>query len=303
MYIFWLTLLLLLVVAVIVIVLMACSISLVETQSVNIIERFGKFVRIQKAGLNFRIPFIERVAGKVSLRVQQLDIIAETKTRDNVFVHIKVSVQFLVEESRAVDAFYKLTNARDQMESYVFDVIRSSLPRMSLDESFENKDAIALDIKKELSEEMSTYGYTIIKSLVVDINPEENVKRSMNEINAAQRQLEATKAKAEAEKLIKIKEAEGQKESMKLLGEGIAEQRKAIARGLRVSLEDVKEGAGDDISSEYISSLVMMYQYLDTLENMTKSSKSNVIFTPNSPKGFNNLTSEMISALSVTKDV
>ncbi|ASG68986.1 SPFH domain-containing protein [Francisella halioticida] len=282
---------------------MACSISLVETQSVNIIERFGKFVRIQKAGLNFRIPFIERVAGKVSLRVQQLDIIAETKTRDNVFVHIKVSVQFLVEESRAVDAFYKLTNARDQMESYVFDVIRSSLPRMSLDESFENKDAIALDIKKELSEEMSTYGYTIIKSLVVDINPEENVKRSMNEINAAQRQLEATKAKAEAEKLIKIKEAEGQKESMKLLGEGIAEQRKAIARGLRVSLEDVKEGAGDDISSEYISSLVMMYQYLDTLENMTKSSKSNVIFTPNSPKGFNNLTSEMISALSVTKDV
>lgn len=150
---------------------------------------------------------------------------------------------------------------------------------------------------------MSTYGYTIIKSLVVDINPEENVKRSMNEINAAQRQLEATKAKAEAEKLIKIKEAEGQKESMKLLGEGIAEQRKAIARGLRVSIEDVKEGTGGNISSEYISSLVMMYQYLDTLENMTKSGKSNVIFTPNSPKGFNNLTSEMISALSAVKDI
>ncbi|MED7789414.1 SPFH domain-containing protein [Francisella sp. 19X1-34] len=288
---------------VILIILLGLSISLVETQSVNIIERFGKFVRIQRAGLNFRIPIIERIAGRVSLRVQQLDIVAETKTRDNVFVHMKVSVQFLVEEASAVDAFYKLTNARAQMESYVFDVIRSSLPRMSLDESFENKDAIALDIKKELSEEMSTYGYTIIKSLVVDINPEENVKRSMNEINAAQRQLEATKAKAEAEKLIKIKEAEGQKESMKLLGEGIAEQRKAIARGLRVSIEDVKEGAGDNISSEYISSLVMMYQYLDTLENMTKSGKSNVIFTPNSPKGFNNLTSEMISALSATKDV
>ncbi|MEY8714057.1 SPFH domain-containing protein [Francisella philomiragia] len=283
--------------------LLAFSISIVETQSVNIIERFGKFVRIQRAGLNFRIPFIERIAGRVSLRVQQLDIVAETKTRDNVFVHMKVSVQFLVEESKAVDAFYKLTNARAQMESYVFDVIRSSLPRMSLDESFENKDAIALDIKKELSEEMSTYGYTIIKSLVVDINPEENVKRSMNEINAAQRQLEATKAKAEAEKLIKIKEAEGQKESMKLLGEGIAEQRKAIARGLRVSIEDVKEGTGGNISSEYISSLVMMYQYLDTLENMTKSGKSNVIFTPNSPKGFNNLTSEMISALSAVKDI
>ncbi|AXH30682.1 SPFH domain-containing protein [Francisella opportunistica] len=284
------------------IVLLAFSVSLVETQSVNVIERFGKYVRIQRAGLNFRIPFIERIAGKVSLRVQQLDIVAETKTRDNVFVHMKVSVQFLVEESKAVDAFYKLTNARAQMESYVFDVIRSSLPRMSLDESFENKDAIALDIKKELSEEMSTYGYTIIKSLVVDINPEENVKRSMNEINAAQRQLEATKAKAEAEKLIKIKEAEGQKESMKLLGEGIAEQRKAIARGLRVSIEDVKEGTGAGVSSEYISSLVMMYQYLDTLENMTKSAKSNVIFTPNSPKDFNNLTSEMISALSAVKD-
>ncbi|API87737.1 protease [Francisella uliginis] len=294
----WLTVLI-----VVVIILLVFSVSLVETQSVNVIERFGKFVRIQRAGLNFRIPFIERVAGRVSLRVQQLDIVAETKTRDNVFVHMKVSVQFLVEEASAVDAFYKLTNARAQMESYVFDVIRSSLPRMSLDESFENKDAIALDIKKELSEEMSTYGYTIIKSLVVDINPEENVKRSMNEINAAQRQLEATKAKAEAEKLIKIKEAEGQKESMKLLGEGIAEQRKAIARGLRVSIEDVKEGTGDSISSEYISSLVMMYQYLDTLENMTKSGKSNVIFTPNSPKGFNNLTSEMISALSAAKDI
>lgn len=298
MFIVWLTVLI-----VVVIILLVFSVSLVETQSVNVIERFGKFVRIQRAGLNFRIPFIERVAGRVSLRVQQLDIVAETKTRDNVFVHMKVSVQFLVEENSAVDAFYKLTNARAQMESYVFDVIRSSLPRMSLDESFENKDAIALDIKKELSEEMSTYGYTIIKSLVVDINPEENVKRSMNEINAAQRQLEATKAKAEAEKLIKIKEAEGQKESMKLLGEGIAEQRKAIARGLRVSIEDVKEGAGDSISSEYISSLVMMYQYLDTLENMTKTGKSNVIFTPNSPKGFNNLTSEMISALSATKDI
>lgn len=288
---------------VLVVILLAFSISLVETQSVNVVERFGKFVRIQRAGLNFRIPFIERVAGRVSLRVQQLDIVAETKTRDNVFVHMKVSIQFLVEEAKAVDAFYKLTNARAQMESYVFDVIRSSLPRMSLDESFENKDAIALDIKKELSEEMSTYGYTIIKSLVVDINPEENVKRSMNEINAAQRQLEATKAKAEADKLIKIKEAEGQKESMKLLGEGIAEQRKAIAKGLRVSIEDIKEGTNGSISSEYISSLVMMYQYLDTLENMTKSGKSSVIFTPNSPKGFNNLTSEMISALSAAKDM
>ncbi|AXA34689.1 SPFH domain-containing protein [Francisella adeliensis] len=283
--------------------LLAFSVNLVETQSVNIVERFGKFVRIQKAGLNFKIPFIERVAGRVSLRIQQLDIVAETKTRDNVFVHMKVSVQFLVEEAKATDAFYKLTNARAQMESYVFDVIRSSLPRMSLDDSFENKDSIAMDIKKELSEEMSNYGYTIIKSLVVDINPEENVKRSMNEINAAQRQLEATKAKAEADKIVKIKEAEGQKESMKLLGEGIAEQRKAIARGLRKSIEDVKEGAEDGMSNEYVSSLVMMYQYLDTLENMTKNGKSNVIFTPNSPKGFNNLSTEMISALSAAKEM
>jgi len=158
-------------------------------------------------------------------------------------------------------------------------------------------------LKKELSEEMSNYGYTIIKSLVVDINPEENVKRSMNEINAAQRQLEATKAKAEADKIVKIKEAEGQKESMKLLGEGIAEQRKAIAKGLRKSIEDVKEGTDDSMSNEYISSLVMMYQYLDTLENMTKNGKSNVIFTPNSPKGFNNLSTEMISALSAAKSI
>ncbi|MGQ4003042.1 SPFH domain-containing protein [Francisellaceae bacterium CB299] len=289
--------------AILAIALLIFSVNLVETQSVNIVERFGKFIRIQKAGLNFKIPFIEMVAGRVSLRIQQLDIVAETKTKDNVFVHMKVSVQFLVEEAKARDAFYKLTNARAQMESYVFDVIRSSLPRMTLDASFENKDSIAMDIKKELSEEMSNYGYTIIKSLVVDINPEENVKRSMNEINAAQRQLEATKAKAEADKIVKIKEAEGQKESMKLLGEGIAEQRKAIAKGLRKSIEDVKEGTDDSMSNEYISSLVMMYQYLDTLENMTKNGKSNVIFTPNSPKGFNNLSTEMISALSAAKGI
>ena len=289
--------------AILAIALLIFSVNLVETQSVNIVERFGKFIRIQKAGLNFKIPFIEMVAGRVSLRIQQLDIVAETKTKDNVFVHMKVSVQFLVEEAKARDAFYKLTNARAQMESYVFDVIRSSLPRMTLDASFENKDSIAMDIKKELSEEMSNYGYTIIKSLVVDINPEENVKRSMNEINAAQRQLEATKAKAEADKIVKIKEAEGQKESIKLLGEGIAEQRKAIAKGLRKSIEDVKEGTDDSMSNEYISSLVMMYQYLDTLENMTKNGKSNVIFTPNSPKGFNNLSTEMISALSAAKGI
>ncbi|MFT4694170.1 MAG: regulator of protease activity HflC (stomatin/prohibitin superfamily) [Francisella sp.] len=290
-------------VAILAIVLLIFSVNMVETQSVNIVERFGKFIRIQKAGLNFKIPFIEMVAGRVSLRIQQLEIVAETKTKDNVFVHMKVSVQFLVEEAKATDAFYKLTNARAQMESYVFDVIRSSLPRMTLDDSFENKDSIAMDIKKELSEEMSNYGYTIIKSLVVDINPEENVKRSMNEINAAQRQLEATKAKAEADKIVKIKEAEGQKESMKLLGEGIAEQRKAIAKGLRKSIEDVKEGTDESMSNEYISSLVMMYQYLDTLENMTKNGKSNVIFTPNSPKGFNNLSNEMISALSAAKSI
>jgi regulator of protease activity HflC (stomatin/prohibitin superfamily) len=289
--------------AILAIVLLIFSVNMVETQSVNIVERFGKFIRIQKAGLNFKIPFIEMVAGRVSLRIQQLEIVAETKTKDNVFVHMKVSVQFLVEEAKATDAFYKLTNARAQMESYVFDVIRSSLPRMTLDDSFENKDSIAMDIKKELSEEMSNYGYTIIKSLVVDINPEENVKRSMNEINAAQRQLEATKAKAEADKIVKIKEAEGQKESMKLLGEGIAEQRKAIAKGLRKSIEDVKEGTDESMSNEYISSLVMMYQYLDTLENMTKNGKSNVIFTPNSPKGFNNLSNEMISALSAAKSI
>ena len=289
--------------AILAIVLLIFSVNMVETQSVNIVERFGKFIRIQKAGLNFKIPFIEMVAGRVSLRIQQLEIVAETKTKDNVFVHMKVSVQFLVEEVKATDAFYKLTNARAQMESYVFDVIRSSLPRMTLDDSFENKDSIAMDIKKELSEEMSNYGYTIIKSLVVDINPEENVKRSMNEINAAQRQLEATKAKAEADKIVKIKEAEGQKESMKLLGEGIAEQRKAIAKGLRKSIEDVREGTDESMSNEYISSLVMMYQYLDTLENMTKNGKSNVIFTPNSPKGFNNLSNEMISALSAAKSI
>jgi regulator of protease activity HflC (stomatin/prohibitin superfamily) len=208
----------------------------VAQQEVAVVERFGKFARISGAGLNMKIPLIEQVRGGLSLRVQQLDVKVETKTKDNVFINIVASVQFQVLHDKVYDAFYKLTDPRSQIQSYVFDVIRAKVPTMDLDLVFENKDSIAIAVKEELTEVMTTFGYSIVKALITDIDPDGKVKAAMNEINEKRRLRMAAQEQGEAEKIIKVKKAEAEAESMRLSGQGVADQRKAIINGLRESI-------------------------------------------------------------------
>lgn len=269
----------------------------VKNKQAAVIERFGKFVRIAGAGLNFKIPFIERVAGRPNLKVMELPVNVETKTSDNVFVRLIVSVQYQISEGpdNIRRAFYELDNPRGQIESYVFDSVRSEIPKLQLDEVFEEKDKIAGSIRQELSTTMQAYGYTIVKALVTDIDPDERVKIAMNEINASKRLKEAAIEKAEAEKIKVVAEAQAQAESKKLQGEGIANQRKAIANGLKDSAEDLKT-ALPGAQASTVMNLLMITQYFDTLQEMAKTGV-NTVFMPSNPGAINNFNQELMSAL------
>ncbi len=264
----------------------------VSQQTVAIIERFGKYNRVATAGLNFKIPYIESIKGHLSLRIQQLDVIIETKTKDNVFVKVTVSVQFHVVPEKIYDAFYKLTNPERQIESFVFDVIRAEVPRMTLDDVFEKKDNIAIAVQSELAGLMSDFGYGILKALVTNIDPDEKVKSAMNEINEQQRLRMAAQEKGEAEKIILVKNAEAQAESMKLHGEGLANQRKAIIHGLRASIEDFQDGV-KEISASEVLGLVMLVQYYDTLKEIGARDKTTTILLPHSPSGLGEMASQL----------
>jgi regulator of protease activity HflC (stomatin/prohibitin superfamily) len=266
----------------------------VEQQTVAIVERFGRFSRISKPGLHFKIPIVDKVAGRLSLRIQQLDVVAETKTRDNVFVHITVSVQYFVIPDKVFDAFYKLHDPKEQINSYVFDVIRSRVPRITIDKLFEEKEEIAEAIRSELNETMQAFGFEILNSLVTDINPDAKVKQAMNEIIAAERLKVAAMEKAEAAKIMKVKEAEADAESKALQGKGIADQRTAIVNGLRESVEDFQNGIPGTTAQD-VMNLVLMTQYFDTLQTLGQT--SNTILIPHSPGGMNDLMEQMRNAL------
>lgn len=272
----------LLVIIVGIIFLLLQTFFIVEQQTVGLVERFGKFSRTAHAGLNLKIPFIEWVTGIISLRVQQLDVLIETKTKDNVFVKITVSVQYHVVADNIYDAFYRLTDPRRQIESFVFDVIRAEVPKMVLDDVFEKKDNIAIAVKNELSGLMSDFGYDILKALVTNIDPDEKVKIAMNEINEQQRLRMAAQEKGEAEKILRVKNAEAEAESMKLQGLGIANQRKAIIDGLKNSIEEFKQSI-TGVSAIEVMSLVLMAQYYDTLKEIGARNKSSTILMPHSP--------------------
>jgi regulator of protease activity HflC (stomatin/prohibitin superfamily) len=254
----------------------------VSTAEMAVVQRLGKFVRIAGPGLNFKMPWLEKVAGRVNMRVQQFRVEVETKTKDNVFVKILVSVQYQVLQDKVYEAFYKLQNPGDQITSYVFDSVRSQVPKMILDEVFEQKDNVADSVKTELSGVMKDYGYAIIKALVTDINPDEKVKSAMNDINAAQREQVAAQARGEAEKILKVKQAEAEAESKALQGRGIADQRKAIISGLRESVEAFKESV-EGASAKDVMALVLMTQYFDTLKEIGAQARSNTILMPHSP--------------------
>lgn len=267
---------------------------IVEQQTVAVVETFGKFSRIANPGLNFRIPLIQRVAGRLSLRFLQLDVRAETKTHDNVFVHMTVSVQYFVIKEKVYEAFYKLQDPALQINSYVFDVIRARVPKITIDRLFEEKEEIANAIKEELNETMTQFGFGILNSLVTDIEPDAKVKIAMNEINAAERLKVAAHEKAEAEKIMKVKAAEAEAEAKALQGKGIADQRRAIVEGLKESVEDFKTTV-QGTSAHDVMNLVLMTQYFDTLKEIGQN--SNTILIPHSPGGMEDIQSQMRSAM------
>src|SRR5260370_10737364 len=268
----------------------------VDTAQTAVIQRFGRFVRVAGPGLNFKVPWFEQVAGKVNLRVQQFKVEGETKNTDNVFVKVMGSVEVQVIQMKVYAAYYKLQSPGDQITSYVFDSVRSNVPKMNLDDVFEKKDDIADAVKRELTTVMDDFGYAIIKALVTDVDPDPKVKSAMNDINAAQREQVAAQARGEAEKILKVKQAEAEAESKALQGKGIANQRKAIIDGLRESVEAFKQSI-EGASAKDVMALVLMTQYFDTLKEIGAQDKSNTIFMPNSPSAMSDYLQQIMSVV------
>lgn len=290
-------LLLVLVIVLIVIALVSGSLYVVRQQSVAIIERFGRYHLTAASGMHIRLPFgIDRIAARVQLRLLQSEIVVETKTQDNVFVTMNVATQYRVNENNVTDAYYKLMKPESQIKSYIEDALRSSVPKLTLDELFEKKDEIALEVQKQVAEEMSTYGYIIVKTLITKVEPDAEVKQSMNEINAAQRKRVAAQELAEADKIKIVTAAEAEAEKDRLHGVGIAEQRKAIVDGLADSIKELK-GANVELTEEQIMSILLTNQYLDTLNNFADKQGNNTIFLPASPNGVEDIRSQILSAL------
>ncbi|MBI5448473.1 MAG: SPFH domain-containing protein [Gammaproteobacteria bacterium] len=275
------------------IIVLKFSLFVVDQETVAVVERLGKFNRAATAGLNFRLPFLEWVSGWLSLRIQQIDITIETKTKDNVFVKVEVSVQYHVVAEKIYDAFYRLTDPKKQIESFVFDVIRAEVPKLILDDVFEKKDSIAIAVKNELAELMSNFGYALVKALVTNIEPDEKVKAAMNEINEQQRLRMAAQEKGEAEKILIVKNAEAEAEGMRLQGLGVANQRKAIIDGLKQSIREF-QAEMSEVSPSEIMNLVMMVQYYDTLKDIGSRDKSNTIFMPHSPSSVSDIAKQLL---------
>src|SRR5699024_859085 len=258
-----------------------------------IVERFGKFKKVAKPGLNFKMPLVETTSKPISLRVQQLEVNIESKTKDNVFVTVPVAVQYVVEEDNVADAYYRLANSEEQIRSYVFDTVRSALSGLTLDTAFESKDDIAENVERRLSESMRRYGFKIVSTLVTDITPDPKVRDSMNSINAAQRDRVAAQSLAEADKIKRGTQAEAESEAMRLHGEGVASQRKAIANGIAEQYSRLRE-VGIDQTAEQ---LLMMTQYFDTMQNVAQEGRSNVLFMPSSPGGLGEMSAEIRNTL------
>ena len=268
----------------------------VETAQVAIVQRLGKFARVAGPGLNWKTPLIEAVVQRMSMKVQQFDVKVETKTQDNVFVQIPVSIQYKVIPDSVEAAFYKLTDPVKQIESMVYNVVLGHVPKMKLDDTFLNQSAIANDLRDSLDGSMKEYGYSIVKVLISDIVPDQKVKAAMNDINAAQREREATVSRAETNKLLLVKQAEAEAESKRLQGEGIANQRKAIISGLKDSVEDFAKTVPGSTPQD-VMQLVLMTQYFDTLKDIAANDHSNTVLIPHSPNTLTDLFSQIRTAV------
>lgn len=287
---------------VVLLILIPGTIFTVQQQSAVIVQRFGKFARIYRAGLNFKLPLIETIAGRVNLRLQQLDVEIETKTKDNVFVRMTVSVQYLIREDKVFDAFYRLQDPHTQIRSFVFDVVRANVPKMPLDEVFENKEDIANAVRTELSEAMEDFGYDIRQTLITDIDPDAKVKQAMNEINTQERLRLAAAQKAEAEYILTVKAAEGEAESKRLQGVGIANQRKEIAQGLSVAVGEFQKEI-PSVSPQTVMDLLMVTQHFDMLKDIGAHAGSKVIMVPYTPNAVGDLTEQIRNAIYVGNEM
>ena len=283
-----------------IIILVPLTFFVVKQQSAAVIERFGKFTSIRHSGLQLKIPVIDRIAGKLSLKIQQLDVVVETKTKDDVFVKLKVSVQFQVIKTKVYDAFYKLDYPHDQITSYVFDVIRAEVPKMKLDDVFEKKNDIAIAVKSELNDAMIEYGYDIIKTLVTDIDPDAQVKNAMNRINAAEREKVAAQYEGDAARILIVEKAKAEAESKRLQGQGIADQRREIARGLEESVEVLNKVG---INSQEASALIVVTQHYDTLQAVGADTNSNLILLPNSPQAGSDMLNNMVASFTASNQI
>ncbi|HHJ7179908.1 TPA: SPFH domain-containing protein [Streptococcus pyogenes] len=281
---------------IVILAIVASTLYVVRQQSVAIVERFGRYQKTATSGIHVRLPFgIDKIAARVQLRLLQSEIIVETKTKDNVFVTLNVATQYRVNEQNVTDAYYKLMKPESQIKSYIEDALRSSVPKLTLDELFEKKDEIALEVQHQVAEEMSTYGYIIVKTLITKVEPDAEVKQSMNEINAAQRKRVAAQELANADKIKIVTAAEAEAEKDRLHGVGIAQQRKAIVDGLAESIQELKE-ANISLNEEQIMSILLTNQYLDTLN--TFAAKGNqTLFLPNIPSGVEDIRTQVLSAL------
>jgi len=267
-----------------------------EQAHAKIIQRLGKFSRIAQPGLNFKLPYLDTVVANISLQVQQLDVKVETKTKDNVFVIIPIAVQYKVAPDKVYDAFYKLSDPVKQIESFVYNCILGHVPKLTLDETFDQQSQIAVDVKNSLDASMAEFGYSIVKSLITDIVPDEKVKAAMNDINAAAREREATVSRAETEKLLLVKKAEADAESKRLQGEGIANQRKAIIEGLRDSIEKFSASV-EGATPKDAMSMVLLTQYFDTLKEVAGTNRSNTILMPHTPNALAELMEQFRTTL------
>ena len=277
-----------------ILILLVFGLFIVKQQTAFIVERFGKFNSIRFAGLQFKIPIVDRIAARLSLRIQQLDVVVETKTKDDVFVNIKISVQYQILREKVYDAFYKLQNPHEQLTAYIFDLVRAEIPKMLLDDVFEKKDDIAFAVKRDLKEAMLEYGYDIVKALVTDIDPDHSVKQAMNRINAAEREKIAAQHEGDAQRILIVERARAEAESKRLQGRGIADQRREIAKGLEESVDTLNKAG---INPQEASALIVITQHYDTLQAVGSDSSSNLILLPNNPNAASTMLNDMTASL------
>ncbi len=282
----------------IVLIILFASFFIVKQETAALVERFGKLQSVRHAGFHLKIPLIDQISKKLNLRIQQLDVIIDTKTLDNVFIKMKVSVQYQVIRNQVADAFYKLEYPEGQITSFVFDVVRAEVPKMKLDDVFVRKDDIAIAVKGELQEAMNSYGYDIIKALVTDIDPDEQVKHAMNRINAAEREKTAAEYESEAQRIRIVAVAKAEAESKKLQGQGIADQRREIAKGLKESVEMLNDV---NINAAEASALIVVTQHYDTLHAVGSNNRSNLVLLPNSPTAASNMLNDLVVSMAATQ--